>query len=76
MDRDFTSVILKSVVAIILLCAVAIPIITSIGPVPTEGADAVANGEIINTLISIIPVVLAVAIIIAIVYSVLIRNRD
>lgn len=72
MDRDFTSVILKAVVAIILLCAVAIPIITTIGPVDSS----VANASIINTLVNIIPVVLAVAIIIAIVYSVLVRNHD
>ena len=61
---------MEAVVAVILLCAVAIPIITSM-PEATG-----ANADIINNLVAIIPVVLAVAVIIAIVYNSILRRRD
>lgn len=60
---------MEAVVAVILLCAVAIPIITSM-PQATG-----ANADIINNLVAIIPVVLAVAVIIAIVYNSILRKR-
>lgn len=60
---------MEAVVAVILLCAVAIPIITSM-PQATG-----ANADIINNLVAIIPVVLAVAVIIAIVYNSILKKR-
>lgn len=60
---------MEAVVAVILLCAVAIPIITSM-PQATG-----ANADIINNLVAIIPVVLAVAVIIAIVYNSILKRK-
>ncbi len=61
---------MEAVVAVILLCAVAIPIITSM-PAATG-----TNADIINNLVAIIPVVLAVAVIVAIVYNAILKRRD
>lgn len=69
-NQDFTKTIMLAIVSIILLCAVAIPIITAM---PQATGD---YGGIINTLVGIVPVVLAVSIIIGIVYSLILRNRD
>lgn len=65
---NFTKIAMESVVAVILLCAVAIPIINAM---PQATGD---NASIINSLVGIIPVVLAVAVIIAIVYSAILRH--
>lgn len=67
---NFSKIAMEAVVAVILLCAVAIPIITSM-PEATG-----ANADIINNLVAIIPVVLAVAVIIAIVYNSILKRRD
>jgi len=61
---------MEAVVAVILLCAVAIPIIDAM---PAAEGD---NATIINSLVGIIPVVLAVAVIIAIVYGAILKHRD
>lgn len=66
---NFSKIAMEAVVAVILLCAVAIPIITSM-PAATG-----ANADIINNLVAIIPVVLAVAVIVAIVYNAILRRR-
>lgn len=68
---NFSKIAMEAVVAVILLCAVALPIITSF----TISSD-VPNHDVISTLISIIPVILAVAVIIGIVYSVILKRRD
>lgn len=67
---DFTKVAMSAVVSIILLCAVAIPIINAMPEAEGE------NSDIINSLVGIIPVVLAVAVIIAIVYSAILKKSD
>lgn len=71
MAESFSKVAMEVVVAIILLCAVALPIIGSM-TVP----EGIANGDIITTLIGIIPVLLAVAIILGVVYAVITRRGD
>lgn len=69
--ESFSKVAMEVVVSIILLCAVALPIIGSM-TVP----DGIANGDIISTLIGIIPVLLAVAIILGVVYAVITRRSN
>lgn len=69
--ESFSKVAMEVVVAIILLCAVALPIIGSM-TVP----EGLANGDIISTLIGIIPVLLAVAIILGVVYAVITRRSN
>lgn len=71
MAESFSKVAMEVVVSIILLCAVALPIIGSM-TVP----EGIANGNIISTLIGIIPVLLAVAIILGVVYAVITRRSD
>lgn len=71
MAESFSKVAMEVVVSIILLCAVALPIIGSM-TVP----EGIANGDIISTLIGIIPVLLAVAIILGVVYAVITRRSD
>ena len=68
---NFSKIAMESVVAVILLCAVALPIISSF-----TIADTVPNHDVIESLIYIIPVILAVAVIIGIVYSVILKRRD
>jgi hypothetical protein len=53
-----------------MLCAVAIPIINGMPAATGE------NAKIINTLVGIIPVMLAVAVIIGIVYSIMVKRSD
>lgn len=67
--KNFTSISMEVTVSVILLCAVAIPIIQGMPAVTGDNAD------IINTLIDIIPVMLAVAIILMVVYAVIVRKR-
>lgn len=67
---NFTKIAMESVVAVILLCAVCIPIISAMPA--AEGT----NADIINSLVAIIPVVLAVGVIIAIVYGAILKHRD
>lgn len=67
---DFTKICMSAVVSIILLCAVAIPIINAMPQATGE------NATIINSLVGIIPVVLAVAVIIAIVYSAILKKSN
>lgn len=61
---------MEVVVSVILLCAVAIPIINGMPAATGTYAD------IINMLMGIIPIILAVAIILGVVYGLIIKNRD
>ncbi len=67
---NFSKIAMQAVVAVIMLCAVAIPIINGM---PAATGD---NADIINTLVSIIPVMLAVAVIIGIVYSIMVKRTE
>ena len=68
---SFSRVSMEVIISVILLVAVCIPILTKM-TVPST----MENGDIISTLISVIPVLLAVAIILGVVYSIIIRRRD
>lgn len=68
---SFSRVSMEVIISVILLVAVCIPILTKM-VVPST----MENADIISTLISIIPVLLAVAIILGVVYSIIIRRRD
>lgn len=68
---SFSRVSMEVIISVILLVAVCIPILTNM-TVPST----MENADIISTLISIIPVLLAVAIILGVVYSIIIRRRD
>lgn len=68
---SFSKVAMEVVISVILLAAVCIPILG--GMTIPEGT---ANASIIETLIGIIPVLLAVAIILGVVYTIIIRRRD
>lgn len=67
---NFTKAIMEAVVAVILLTAVAIPIINGMPEVTGS------NASIINTLVGIIPVLLAVAVILGVVYAVILKKSD
>ena len=67
---NFTKVIMEAVTAVILLTAVAIPIIDGMPEVTGT------NATIINTLVGIIPVLLAVAVIIAVVYAAILKPKS
>lgn len=67
---NFTKAIMEAVVAVILLTAVAIPIINGMPEVSGS------NASIINTLVGIIPVLLAVAVILGVVYAVILKKSD
>lgn len=67
---NFTKAIMEAVVAVILLTAVAIPIINGMPEVTGT------NASIINTLVGIIPVLLAVAVILGVVYAVILKPRS
>ena len=69
-NGNFTKAIMEAVVAVILLTAVAIPIINGM---PTVSG---ANASIINTLVGIIPVLLAVAVILGVVYAVILKPKS
>ena len=68
---SFSRVSMEVIISVILLVAVCIPILTNM-TIPST----MENADIISTLISIIPVLLAVAIILGVVYSIIIRRRD
>lgn len=70
MAESFSKVAMEVVVSVILLCAVAIPIIN--GMPAAEGEYA----SIINMLMGIIPIILAVAIILGVVYGLIIKDRS
>lgn len=67
---NFTKAIMEAVVAVILLTAVAIPIINGMPEVTGS------NASIINTLVGIIPVLLAVAVILGVVYAVILKPKN
>ena len=67
---NFTKAIMEAVVAVILLTAVAIPIINGMPEVTGT------NATIINTLVGIIPVLLAVAVILGVVYAVILKPKS
>lgn len=69
-SESFSKVAMEVVVSVILLCAVAIPIINGMPAASGQYAD------IINMLMGIIPIILAVAIILGVVYGLIIKNRD
>lgn len=66
----FSKLAMGAIVSVIMLCAVAIPIINGMPAATGE------NAKIINTLVGIIPVMLAVAVIIGIVYSIMVKRSD
>lgn len=68
--KNYTAVVMESIVAIIMLVAVALPIINGMPEVTGTYAST------INTLIGIIPVLLAVAVIIGIVYMTILNKKD
>ena len=68
-NGNFTKAIMEAVVAVILLTAVAIPIINGMPEVTGT------NASIINTLVGIIPVLLAVAVILGVVYAVILKPK-
>lgn len=70
MAESFSKVAMEVVVSVILLCAVAIPILNGMPAASGQYAD------IINMLLGIIPIILAVAIILGVVYGLIIKNRD
>lgn len=70
MAESFSKVAMQVVVSVILLCAVAIPILNGMPAATGEYAD------IINMLMGIIPIILAVAIILGVVYGLIIKDRD
>lgn len=69
-NGNFTKAIMEAVVAVILLTAVAIPIINGMPEVTGT------NASIINTLVGIIPVLLAVAVILGVVYAVILKPKS
>ena len=69
-NGNFTKAIMEAVVAVILLTAVAIPIINGMPEVTGS------NATIINTLVGIIPILLAVAVILGVVYAVILKPRN
>ena len=69
-NGNFTKAIMEAVVAVILLTAVAIPIINGMPEVTGS------NASIINTLVGIIPVLLAVAVILGVVYAVILKPKS
>lgn len=69
-SSNFTKAIMEAVVAVILLTAVAIPIINGMPEVTGT------NASIINTLVGIIPVLLAVAVILGVVYAVILKPKS
>ena len=69
-NGNFTKAIMEAVVAVILLTAVAIPIINGMPEVTGS------NATIINTLVGIIPVLLAVAVILGVVYAVILKPKS
>lgn len=69
-NGNFTKAIMEAVVAVILLTAVAIPIINGMPEVTGS------NATIINTLVGIIPVLLAVAVILGVVYAVILKPKN
>lgn len=69
-NGNFTKAIMEAVVAVILLTAVAIPIINGMPEVSGS------NATIINTLVGIIPVLLAVAVILGVVYAVILKPKN
>lgn len=69
-NGNFTKAIMEAVVAVILLTAVAIPIINGMPEITGT------NASIINTLVGIIPVLLAVAVILGVVYAVILKPKS
>lgn len=68
-NGNYTKTIMEAVVSVILLTAVAIPIIDGMPEVTGT------NATIINTLVGIVPVLLAVAVILAVVYAAILRPK-
>lgn len=69
--KGLTSSLMEAVVGIILVCAVALPIIG--GMAVPEGIE---NADIIETLIGIVPVLLAVAVILGVVYATVLKGKN
>lgn len=68
--KGLTSSLMEAVVGIILVCAVAIPIIGGM-TIPSS----IANADIIETLVGIVPVLLAVAVILGVVYATVLKKN-
>lgn len=69
--KGLTSSLMEAVVGIILVCAVAIPIIGGM-TIPSS----IENAEIIETLVGIVPVLLAVAVILGVVYATVLKGKN
>lgn len=63
---SFTTAIVGIVVAVIVICVVAVPILVE-SMLPTEGEGTIANAETINTIMGILPVFLIIAVLIAVI---------
>lgn len=69
--KGLTSSLMEAVIEIILVCAVAIPIIGGM-TIPSS----IKNAEIIETLVGIVPVLLAVAVILGVVYATVLKGKN
>lgn len=69
--KGLTSSLMEAVVGIILVCAVAIPIIGGM-TIP----ETIENADIIETLVGIVPVLLAVAVILGVVYATVLKGKN
>ena len=63
---SFTTAIVSIVVAVIVICVVAVPIIVD-NLLPTTGEGAIDNAGTINTIMQILPVFLIIAVLIAVI---------
>lgn len=69
--NNLTSSLMEAVVGIILVAAVAIPIIGGM-TIP----ETIENDDIIKTLIGIVPVLLTVAVILGVVYATVLKKKN
>ena len=60
----FVTSVIAITVAVIVIAVVAVPIISK-NLLPTTGDDAIENADTINTILTIIPVFLVIAVLIA-----------
>ncbi len=63
---SFTGAVVGVTVAVLVIVVVAIPIISA-NLLPTEGEDVFANADTINNLMTIIPIFLIIAVLIAVI---------
>lgn len=63
---NFTAAVVGITVAVLVILVIAIPIINS-NLLPTEGEGAVENADTINSLMTVIPIFLIIAVILAVI---------